>query len=201
VTLATIPRDYSRVTDLKQWFYCPRILYYYQCLPEVRPLTYKMQAGIEEGHNEEEREVRRSLRTYGIRQGEREFDVPVCSSRLKLYGKADMVIYTCEDGVAELIPVDYKLSEEVGPHFKLQLAAYGVALEEERQTPARRGFIYLIQPRKALEVKFDRRLLSQLNKSCFALQAMITSECMPEPAQSVSKCVNCEYRRFCNDVL
>ena len=27
------------VTDLKQWIYCPRVLYYRYCLPEIRPIT------------------------------------------------------------------------------------------------------------------------------------------------------------------
>ena len=52
-----------RVTDLKQWVYCPRILYYHHCLPDVRPVTYKMKAGVEAGRAEEGREERRSLRT------------------------------------------------------------------------------------------------------------------------------------------
>ena len=38
-----------RVSDLKQWVYCPRVFYYQQCLPDVRPTTYKMKAGVEAG--------------------------------------------------------------------------------------------------------------------------------------------------------
>ncbi len=33
------------VTDLKQYCYCPRILFYMRCLPGVRPLTVKMEEG------------------------------------------------------------------------------------------------------------------------------------------------------------
>ncbi|MBK7917055.1 MAG: hypothetical protein IPJ94_12485 [Chloroflexi bacterium] len=36
-----------RVIDLKQYVYCPRILYYQTVLPDVRPITYKMEAGIQ----------------------------------------------------------------------------------------------------------------------------------------------------------
>ena len=70
-----------RVTDLKQWAYCPRVFYYHQCLPRVRPVTYKMRAGVEAGQAEEGREARRSLRAYGLSSGDREFDVPVRSAR------------------------------------------------------------------------------------------------------------------------
>ena len=75
-----------QVTDLKQWAYCPRILYYATCLPDVRPITYKMQVGIELGVKEEQREMRRSLRAYGLSHGRREFNVYVTSERLGLRG-------------------------------------------------------------------------------------------------------------------
>ncbi len=111
------------VTDLKQWVYCPRILYFRLCLPAIRPLTYKMEAGIEDGEAEAQRESRRSLRTYGLKSGRREYDVALASGRLGLRGKIDMLILREEPGEEELIPVDYKLSDLASPHFRLQLMA------------------------------------------------------------------------------
>ena len=145
-----------RVTDLKQWVYCPRVFYYHACLPKIRPVTYKMQAGVEAGQAEEGREERRSLRVYGLEAGEREYNLPVRSARLGLRGEVDMVITVAD--TAEVIPVDYKLSRIPGPHFQLQVAAYGVMLEEMRAVTVRRGFLYSIPERKAEEVRIDRRL-------------------------------------------
>ncbi|HEY3230248.1 MAG TPA: CRISPR-associated protein Cas4, partial [Roseiflexaceae bacterium] len=54
------------VTDLKQWMYCPRVVYYRYCLPEIRPVTDLMRAGIGSHSDEVGREERRSLRTYGL---------------------------------------------------------------------------------------------------------------------------------------
>ena len=34
------------VTDLKQYAYCPRIVFYRYCLPKVRPITFLMEEGI-----------------------------------------------------------------------------------------------------------------------------------------------------------
>ena len=75
------------VTDAKQYAYCPRIVYYHYCLPAVRPLTYKMQAGIAAHTDEREREHRRSLRPYSITDGERFFDVRLFSESLGLRGR------------------------------------------------------------------------------------------------------------------
>ena len=190
-----------RVTDLKQWVYCPRVLYYATCLPDVRPVTYKMGAGIEAGQSEEGREARRSLRPYKLEAGRREFNVPLESGRLGLRGLADMVIWTGDGKNEEVIPVDYKLSQRAGSHFKLQLAAYGLMLEEMSGITARRGFLYLIPLRKAVEVRFTKRLRQKLLDSLDAMQSMILTEAMPPPTPQRKKCVACEFRRFCNDVL
>jgi len=56
------PRLTFVVTDLKQFAYCPRVVYYSYCLPLIRPMTYKMKAGQEAHVEEKGREQRRSLR-------------------------------------------------------------------------------------------------------------------------------------------
>lgn len=187
-----------RVTDLKQWVYCPRVFYYHACLPDVRPVTYKMQAGTEAGRSEEGREERRSLRVYGLTEGEREFNAPVRSATLGLRGEVDMVITT---GAGEIIPVDYKLSRIPGPHFQLQVTAYGVLLEEMRGAVVRRGFLYSIPERRANEVKIDQRARQKLRAALEAMQRIVEREEMPPPTDNLRKCVACEFRRFCNDVL
>jgi CRISPR-associated exonuclease Cas4 len=187
-----------QVTDLKQWVYCPRILYYHLCLPDVRPVTYKMKAGVEAGRAETDREERRSLWAYGLTDGEREFNVPLHSERLGLRGEVDMVITTPE---GEVIPVDYKLARTAGPHFRLQLAAYALLLEEGRGCAVRRGFLYYLPLRRAEAVAIDRRLRGQLGAALAGMRAMLEGEKMPPPTPHLRKCVACEFRRFCNDVL
>lgn len=192
------------VTDLKQYAYCPRIVYYHYCLPHIRPITYKMQAGID-GHSDEvAREERRSLRPYGLVAGERFFDVHVQSEELGVRGRIDMVIAAPERAApdAELIPVDYKFSERTpGRHFKIQLAMYALLLEEGWKLPVRRGFIYLIPTRQATSVAITAPLRRQALKQLEEIRTMIAREAIPEPPASRRPCVSCEFRRFCNDVL
>ncbi|MCZ2126140.1 MAG: CRISPR-associated protein Cas4 [Anaerolineales bacterium] len=189
-----------RVSDLKQWVYCPRVLYYQVCLPKVRPVTYKMIAGKEAGMAEEGREQRRSLKSYGLKEeGRREFEVPLLSSTLGLSGKPDMVIWL--DATREVIPVDYKLSNIAGEHFKLQIIAYGIMLEEASGYTAKRGFFYSIPKRKAEEVKIDKRGREKLQHALTEMHRVLRYERMPEPTPNRNKCLACEFRRFCNDVL
>jgi CRISPR-associated exonuclease Cas4 len=192
--------DYPvRVSDLKQWAYCPRVFYFLHCLPDVRPTTYKMYAGREAGRSEVGREERRSLRVYGIAEGEREFDVPLCSARLGLRGEVDMVITVA--GTGEVIPVDYKLTRLAGEHFQLQVAVYGMMLEEARGVIVRRGFLYEIPLRRAVEVPIDKRLRARAVRAVEEMQRIAEREVMPAPVKNRNKCLTCEFRRFCNDVV
>ncbi len=188
-----------RVTDLKQWVYCPRILYYALCWPDVRPETFKMEAGSEAGRSEEGREARRSLRTYGLKEGRREFNVPVSSERYGLRGLVDMVIWVERPGAEEVIPVDYKLSSIAGVHFQLQVVAYGLLLEEDSGLAARRGFLYEIPLRKAEKVALQGRNRDKLLLALDAMHRMLHTELMPAPTPNRNKCLACEFRRFCND--
>jgi CRISPR-associated exonuclease Cas4 len=192
-----------RVTDLKQYCYCPRIIYYYYCLPQIRPITYKMEAGLAAQDEEEVREARRSLRVYGLRRGECESNVWLESPGLGLRGQVDLVIQTDDNlrGETELIPVDYKLSSgPLGLHFKLQLLAYGLMLEEMRGIPVRRGFLYAIPRRRATEVAFTAELRRNFNQALAAMTETVMQELMPEPVKQRARCEACEFRRFCNDV-
>jgi CRISPR-associated exonuclease Cas4 len=110
-----------------------------------------------------------------------------------------MVITVTGDG--ELIPVDYKLSRIAGAHFQLQVAVYGILLEEMRGVTVRRGFVYLIPLRRAEEVKIDPRLRAKALKAVEAMRRIVEREEMPAPVKNRGKCVACEFRRFCNDVL
>ena len=192
------------VTDLKQATYCPRIVYYRYCMPTIRPVTYKIEAGIAVHADETEREQRRSLRPYGLTTGERCFDVRLHSEELGVRGRLDMVVAVPEraHADAELIPVEYKLSERtVGRHFKVQLAMYGVLLEAAWQRPVRRGFVYLIPTRQAVAIPLTPALRQQAHRQIAAIRTMVEQEAMPDPPASRRPCVSCEFRRFCNDVV
>ncbi|MFN7037139.1 MAG: CRISPR-associated protein Cas4 [Bellilinea sp.] len=188
------------VTDLKQWMYCRRILYYLSCLPDVRPTTYLMEVGREQGKAEESRELRRALHRYGLENGRREFGVRLSSARLGLRGVVDMVIWLDDREPPEALPVDFKFSQKVGAHVELQLIAYGMLLEEVTGRRSPRGFIYEIPLRRAVEVPFSAALRRKFERELAEMQSVLRSEQMPRPAKKISQCVVCEFRRFCNDV-
>jgi len=192
-----------RVSDLKQYFYCPRIVYYHACLPAVRPTTFAMQMGAEQGAAERRREERRSLRPYHLRRGEVVFDLPLASRALGLHGRLDMAIRTDDNatGTMEAIPVDYKLTPgRTVAHFLLQVTAYGMLLAEAWGLPVQRGFLYLIPARRARELTITPAMQQQVIAAVADMTDIARRERMPPPTRQRGKCAVCEFRRFCNDV-
>lgn len=192
------------VTDLKQYAYCPRVVYYTYCLPLIRPTTFKMEHGVAAHERARGKERRRTLKAYGLTRGERHFDVALESAALGLRGRVDLVVETDENptGAKELIPVEYKNSRRAaGPHWKRQLAAYALMLEEGWGIAVRRGFFYYLPRRRAEEVPIRPKLRVDVQALATAMRQMVAGEKMPAPPKSRRPCVDCEFRRFCNDVL
>lgn len=193
-----------RVVDLKQFQYCPRLIYFHHCLPHIRPVTPKMARGIEMQQVAMRNEVRRSLKPYGLTHGERQHNVILESTKLGLRGKIELVIKTTDNpsGATELIPVDFKNSRRGNPdkHLKLQVTAYALMLEESEHVSVQRGFLYYIPLRRAVEVRISNRLKADLRKSVETMRKIVAAEWMPPPTSQRGKCIDCEFRRFCNDI-
>lgn len=185
------------VTDVRQHVYCPRIPYYWYVLPLERPVTAKMDLGKEEHETVSAREARRTLKAYGLKEGERKFGVNLYSEALGLRGKIDMVILTR----AEAIPVEYKMAAAVGLHHKYQLTAYAMLVEHALGRSVTRAFAYLTPARKAQEVPITPAMRAHVKKTLAELRASIGGERLPRPTPYRKRCADCEYRRFCGDVL
>jgi CRISPR-associated exonuclease Cas4 len=196
------PDGLLEVTDLKQYVYCPRIPFYRYCLPGIRPVTYGMQEGIRSHEEETAREERRSLRAYGLMTGERVFDLALRSETLGLVGRLDLAI-RCEgaDG-PEAVVVDYKLTRDpVREHYRLQLGAYALLVEEAWGVAVHRAFVYHIPLRRAEEVVITAPLRRKARQVVERVREMVGAERMPAPPTNRARCVTCEFRRFCNDAV
>jgi CRISPR-associated exonuclease Cas4 len=189
--------DYLTVTDLKQFDYCPRVVFYERCLPHIRPRTYKMDVGRDAHEDEPKRAARRNLSAYDLPEGNRRFDMLLQSERLGLIGLLDEVIVTTE---GKFIPVDYKLAKQASANHRLQLAAYALLLEAAGAPAVEIGYIYLIGRRKAIKVNLTDTLKQAVITQLNALRQMIEREQMPEATTVRARCSSCEFRRFCNDV-
>ncbi len=187
------------VTDIKQYTYCPRVVYYERCLPHIRPRTVKMDSGQRAHEDEQKRAARRNFSSYGLKEiGERLFDVRLECQVLGVRGAIDELVIT-QDLV--YFPVDYKLTKQVSKHHRYQLAAYALLIEANYATTVSYGYIYLVPSREIVKIDITSRLRNAVKKQLQALKQIIQTEQMPSALTNISYCVNCEFRRFCNDIL
>ena len=182
------------VTDLKQYFVCPRILYYHACLPDIRPITHKMEVG-QHRHRTETPNANR--RHYGIADiVNRYYDVPLKSESLGLSGRVDEII----EIDANYIPIDYKLSRKASQHFKLQVTAYAMLIEAVYDVTVEYGILYLMQARRHEQVENTAASRRKIKRTLDQMHHIANTQLCPAPTKKRYLCRECEFRRFCNDV-
>ncbi|MDI6716033.1 MAG: CRISPR-associated protein Cas4 [Actinomycetota bacterium] len=202
------------VNDIKQYIYCPRVVYFTYCMALVRPTTTKMQFGKQSHKREESLQKRRTLVKYQLIHGERRFNLRLKSERLGLSGMLDMAIFTRR----EAIPVEFKMSTKgLSLNHKYQLTAYAMLLEDElfaRGKPrvickgplkprryVRRGFVHFIPTRRVYEVEITPNMREYVKRILTDIREMVASETMPEVARQKNRCQDCEFARFCSDIV
>lgn len=185
------------VTDLKQWAYCSRIPFYRYVLPVERPVTYKMERGKAVQTAVEALERRRGFRAYGMKEGERLFGVRLCSKRLGLSGKLDLLIRTPE----ACYPVDFKDTEgRPRQNHRVQLAAYALLVEEAFRVPVPQGFLYLVPRKEVVAVPMAEAEREEVVRILGEIRKIISRELMPDPTPVRARCETCEYQNYCADI-
>ena len=186
------------VTDVKQWHYCRRIVFYQKLMPLVPPRTYKMKRAREAQVPEERLERRRTLRSFQLPEGNKRFGVRLHSKRWNLTGSLDLLIETGD----ALYPVDYK--ETTGPpreNHRWQLAAYALLLREVDGRRVNSGYIRTLPQGDVWPMELPDDLLAQVEGELDAMRQMVEREEFPPPTAVRARCEECEYRNYCGDVF
>lgn len=187
-----------RVNDLKQHFYCARIPYYTYCVPVPRVVTHPMQVGSVEHEVLSVLERRRSLHRYGLLDGVRAFHVSVEAPQLGLTGVLDLLITT--ESMA--LPVEFKVTDQrLNLNAKVQVAAYAMMVEESLGLTVEHGFVYRTLSQSLTAVPISTTLRDKVYGAMVEIRGVIAEERIPAPPRKAGKCIECEFRRYCRDVL
>jgi CRISPR-associated exonuclease Cas4 len=187
-----------RVNDLKQFAYCPRIVFYQYTMPVERRATFKMEHGKSVEPRVEDLEKRRRLREYGLAEGVRRFQVSMRSPRLGVSGRVDLLIETPNG----MFPVDFKdTTSPIRHNHYVQLCAYAMLIEETFHRPASAGFIYRVPRNDVTPVDMTPALKAETLATIEAIRTLIRSERMPDATAIRGRCTDCEYRNYCGDVF
>lgn len=185
------------VTELKQWVYCRRIVYYHQVMPGVGVSTYKMREGLRAQEMIESLEMRRTLREYGLEGAERQFGLWLSDQGVGLSGKIDLLLRRERDGAI----VDFKLtSGEMGENHRMQLAAYAVLAEASLGLRVRQAFLFRIPDNRVFGITVTEQMMRSVRDAVREVRGICDGEELPEATSVRGRCVECEYANYCGDV-
>ena len=189
--------DLIPVTDLKQWAYCQRIVYYHRVMPATGKPTFKMREAIAAQDLIESLEMRRGLQGYGLESARRRFNVWLSDIELGLSGKADLVLEAAE----RVAIVDFKLTGgEVGENHRMQLAGYSMLAEAAYGVPASVAFLYRIPDNQVFGIEITSELRRRVTLAVAEIREITETQLCPPPTSVRGRCVECEYANYCGDI-
>jgi len=191
------------VSDVKQYLYCPRIIYFDHVLHVPKPFDLKLSVGKEKHDTITSKEKRRKGALFYdplLDHSDKLFKVELESERLGLRGVLDYLIKTEK----EYIPVDYKFgfSKKGGVHLnhKYQLAAYSLLVEANFDTIVRRGYIHYSKDQINVKIDFNDDLRKRTLKLISDIKNIVEKEIEPSGTRMTARCVDCEYQRYCQSM-
>ncbi len=185
------------VTDLKQWVYCPRVVFYRMRMPGAGRPTYKMEEALRAQQRLEDLEMRRTLREYGLSGAVRQFGVWLTDRDLGLSGRIDLLLR----GESDAGVVDFKLtSGEPGGNHRMQLNGYALLVEAALGLPVRMTFLYRIPDGRIFAYPFGDEERMKVRRSIAEIRQMEVAGELPPPTEVRRRCEDCEYANYCADI-
>ncbi len=185
---------YVSVTDIKNYVYCPFIVYIRKILNIDERVTEYMLYGRE---IEKEKII---LTVYRMVNGVKTLrSLVLRSERLRLIGCVDYVII---DKYGQYIPVDVKWCESDEPRkdHKAQLCAYAMLIEDNFNTKCKFGILYYVTKSegKLFKVYFVNSLRKYVLNIIDDILSILKSSTIPKHTPNKNRCRTCPYSNLCN---
>lgn len=198
ISANTITERYITASLLMEYLYCPRFIFFIDCLciPEREEKRKKVLIG-RELHKERAKTNIDYLRKR-IGCVEKEINVYLSSKDLKIHGEVDEVL-TLSDGT--MAPLDYKFSEYREFTFRThryQSIFYGLLIKENYKKEVKRGFICYTRSKNLLkEIQIKKENFEVLKNYIKEIIKIRFYSFFPKSAKNKMKCIDCAYRNIC----
>ena len=184
--------------DIRQFYYCKRIIFFRYVLRARVPETYKMQVGRRKHSSEK---IDSLLKQFSSRGTRVEKNVYLESEAFGLKAIVDALII--DSGQADIVEVK---SGEIGGRkmldsHKAQLAAQAILVEEKLGLGIRNIVVLNADTGEVKNVKLVEYHRRMVFDALSEMRKIVEEEDLPEPTNNGGKCVDCEYKPFCTDVI
>jgi CRISPR-associated exonuclease Cas4 len=170
--------DLVNISDLNQYLYCPRRLYYlifYQ--------TQGLNVYLADG---------RALHNRQSRRGGWYREVYLRSEDLHMHGKIDII----ERAGDAIVPVERKHGSRYYENDQVQLAAYAMLLEEYLGEPVPAGYLYLYETNTRHPIEITDSLRGRVVTTVEKIRSMKVDE-IPAFSDNPNKCRKCSAVTYC----
>lgn len=196
--MATTTQFYITPSDMLEYLYCPRFIYYQNVLdiPQNEDTRYKVQVGRTIHKKKQMQNPDYLRRRLGV--VDKQTEVKLHSDKLGVRGIVDEIL-TLKDGT--MAPLDYKYAEYLGEVYTLheyQSVLYGMLIEENYNKPVNRGFLVFTRSNnKIIEVEHKRNLIEKVKKVLIDIRSIITIGQFPRKTYYKRACIDCCYNNIC----
>lgn len=195
-----VAEDVLSATDIKHWFYCPRIVYFERAMNARADLGSQQEEALRVHERLSGLERRRigALGRPDLAGAEKEFGVALGSRGLGLRGVVDCVLRLG----GEIVPLEYKAMPSQGgrawPDHKYQLTAYALLIEENYGSTVRRGLIFYEGDGAAIEIRITPMMKAYLRRTIRRIREALARGEPPPIRVPESKCSGgCGFKWIC----
>lgn len=170
--------DLVNISDLNQFLYCPRRLYYLMFY-QTQGLNFYLADG-------------RALHNRQSRRGGWYREVYLRSDDLHMHGKIDIVENT-DSGV---VPIERKHGSKYYENDLVQLAAYAMLLEDYLEERVPVGYLYLYETNTRHPIEITDLLRESVVGTIETIRSMKIDE-IPAFSENPNKCRKCSAVTYC----
>jgi len=153
-----------------------------------------MKLGSSNSQQKEELLKRRRFKKYGFSRVKVLLEQNLHSASMGISGICDAVLETD----LGFFPIEIKTGDTVYHRHKIQLAVYGLLLNENGMDCSD-GFILLLGSDNLVKVQLEGDLFAEAGKLIKECKELVENDFIPEGTEDRKKCSNCEYNKFCPD--
>ena len=180
-------------TDVMNYNYCPRIIYYVHVLKKSQITTKKEYKGREK-YEEFKAKGKRTKIVKDAPRYPKLFNVKLVSEKLGLKTFVDAIMINEEAKEAYPIQAKYAFKPRVlYKHQKQQLEMEAVLIEDVLRYRVPFGFIKFLRSGDLTKVILEK----EIEKTFKSIREIITNETFPESTKYRKRCLDCCFRRFC----
>jgi len=189
--------QYITPIHVRDYLFCPSILYNKYVRRIVEPETEMMAKGREE-YERDKAGLKRRKTILGDRRIKADkvlFSKPLKSEKYRLAGVVDCIYW--KDNKLHVLEIKYTKTKKPFPDHIYQTATYAIMAEEEFKQPVYRIILYYKYSKLWHERRFTRQLKAHTLKIIEKTRRILDGEEIPIPKWKL-KCKSCWYKRICH---